>query len=131
MSSISEPNSLFLFLFFYFIHLFMRDTEQEREAEIQAEGKQAPFREPDVGLDPGSPGSHPGPKTGTKPLSHPGIPPAPSLESRFLYRPDLLPSALFPESGASSHTAYQLPALALSLFFIEISLQVKHSCETF
>ena len=31
-------------------------------------------REPDVGLDPGSPGSRPGPKTGAKPLRHPGIP---------------------------------------------------------
>ena len=25
-------------------------------------------------LNPGSPGSHPGPKTGAKPLRHPGIP---------------------------------------------------------
>ncbi|CAD7675681.1 unnamed protein product [Nyctereutes procyonoides] len=31
-------------------------------------------REPDVGFDPGSPGSHPGPKAGAKPLRHPGIP---------------------------------------------------------
>ena len=38
----------------------MRDTH--REAETQAEGEQAPCREPDVGLDPGSPGSHAGPK---------------------------------------------------------------------
>ena len=30
--------------------------------------------EPDVGFDPGSPGSRPGPKAGAKPLSHPGIP---------------------------------------------------------
>ena len=30
--------------------------------------------EPDVGLDPGSPGSRPGPKAGAKPLRHPGIP---------------------------------------------------------
>ena len=37
--------------------------------------KQAACREPDVGLDPGSPGSGPGPKAGAKPLSHPGIPP--------------------------------------------------------
>ena len=47
----------------------MRDTH--REAETQAEGeaesmqgaryeKQAPCREPDMGLDPRSPGSHPG-----------------------------------------------------------------------
>ena len=31
-------------------------------------------REPDVGFDPGSPGSRPGPKAGAKPLRHPGIP---------------------------------------------------------
>ena len=31
-----------------------------REAETQAEGKQAPRREPDMGLDPGSAGSGPG-----------------------------------------------------------------------
>ena len=34
--------------------------EQEREAKTQAEEKQAPCREPDVGLNPGSPGSRPG-----------------------------------------------------------------------
>ena len=51
----------------------MRDTE--REAETQAERqKQAPRREPNVGLDPRTPGSHPGPKAGAKPLSHSGIP---------------------------------------------------------
>ena len=27
-----------------------------------------------MGLDPGTPGSRPGPKAGAKPLSHPGIP---------------------------------------------------------
>ena len=32
------------------------------------------MQEPDVGLDPGSPASCPGPKAGAKPLSHPGIP---------------------------------------------------------
>ena len=31
-------------------------------------------REPDVGLNPGSPGLCPGPKAGAKPLHHPGIP---------------------------------------------------------
>ena len=51
----------------------MRDTE--REAETQAEGEAGSMhREPDVGLDPGSPGSRPGPKAGAKPLRHPGIP---------------------------------------------------------
>ena len=35
--------------------------ERDREAETQAEReKQAPCREPDLGLDPGSPGSGPG-----------------------------------------------------------------------
>ena len=37
-----------------------REREREREAETQAEEKQAPCREPDVGLHPGSPGSGPG-----------------------------------------------------------------------
>ena len=50
----------------------MRDTE--REAETQADGEAGSMREPDVGLDPGTPGSHPGPKAGAKPLSHPGTP---------------------------------------------------------
>ena len=44
----------FLFFFKDFIYLFMIDTERERQRE-----KQPPHREPD-GLDPGSPGSHPG-----------------------------------------------------------------------
>ena len=47
------------------------DNERHRQRE-----EQAPCREPDVGLDPGSPGSQPGPKAGAKPLSHPGIPDA-------------------------------------------------------
>ena len=45
----------------------MRDTERERESEKERERqrhrqrkKQAPCRKPDVGLDPGSPGSGPG-----------------------------------------------------------------------
>ena len=49
--------------------------EREREAETQTEGEAGSMhREPDVGLDPGSPGSRPGPKAGAKPLRHPGIP---------------------------------------------------------
>ena len=60
---------LFVVLFFLkiFIYLFMRDTEREREAETQAKEKQAPCREPDVGLDPGSPGSCPGLKVALNP----------------------------------------------------------------
>ena len=51
----------------------MRDTERERQRCRQWE-KEALCKEPDVGLDPGSPGSRPGPKAGTQLLSHPGIP---------------------------------------------------------
>ena len=42
--------------------------------------KQVPCREPDVGLDPGTPGSRPGPKACAKPLSQGGIPRGPSLD---------------------------------------------------
>ena len=35
---------------------------RDREAETQAEGEQAPLRKPDVGLNPRSLGSGPGPK---------------------------------------------------------------------
>ena len=48
--------------------------EREREAEQRRREKQAPCQEPDAGLNPETPGSRPGPKAGTKPLSHPGIP---------------------------------------------------------
>ena len=52
-----------------------REREREREAETQAEGEAGSMhREPDVGFDPRSPGSRPGPKAGAKPLRHPGIP---------------------------------------------------------
>ena len=48
---------------------------REKEAETQAEGEAASMhQEPDVGFDPGSPGSRPGPKAGAKPWRHPGIP---------------------------------------------------------
>ena len=58
-----------------FIYLFMRDTERKREKQIHRKReKQAPCGEPDVRLDPGTPGSCPGPKVGAKPLIHPGIP---------------------------------------------------------
>ena len=49
-------------------------TETERGREHRQREKQAPCRKPDVGLDPGTPGSCPGQKTGPKPLSYPGIP---------------------------------------------------------
>ena len=47
----------------------MRERQRHRRRE-----KQAPSREPDTALDPGTPGLHPGPKAGAKLLSHPEIP---------------------------------------------------------
>ena len=60
----------------------MRDTQRERERERQRHRpreQQAPGREPDVGLDPRSPGSGPEPKADARPLSHPGCPITPFL----------------------------------------------------
>ena len=51
----------------------MRDTERERQRHRQRE-KPAPCRDPDAGLDPGTPGSCPEPKADAQPLSHPGAP---------------------------------------------------------
>ena len=52
----------------------MRDeTHRERQRHRWRE-KQAPLREPDVGLDPRTPGSLPEPKADAQPLSHPGVP---------------------------------------------------------
>ena len=65
----------------------MRDPQREGQRHRQKE-KQAPCREPDVVLHPGTPGSHPGPKAGAQPLSHPGVP----KENVFLY---YMPVCLF------------------------------------
>ena len=66
---------LFYFILFFkdFIYLLMRDTERKRGRDT-GRGKQAPCREPDVGLHPGTPGSCLGLKADTKLLRHPGIP---------------------------------------------------------
>ena len=44
----------------------MRDTQRDRGRDMGRGEKQAPSREPNVGLDPGSPGSHPRRKAGAK-----------------------------------------------------------------
>ena len=66
-----------LYSFFFNFYLFMiviRERERERGAETEGEAGSM-HREPDVGFDPGSPGSRPGP------LRHPGIPRAPASAS--------------------------------------------------
>ena len=83
MGACLETSSQLAAFFFFFkrFYLFIHDShrererEREREAETQAEAEAGSMhREPDVGFDPGSPGSRPGPKAGAKPLRHPGIP---------------------------------------------------------
>ena len=51
----------------------MRDTEKGRDIHKQRE-KQAPCREPDVELNPGTLRSLPEPKADVQLLSHPGVP---------------------------------------------------------
>ena len=47
-------------LYFFLKTLFIYSLETEREGQHRQREKQAPCREPDMGLDPGSPGSRPG-----------------------------------------------------------------------
>ena len=56
-------NFSFFIFFKDFIYLFMRIHREEREKQRHRQReKQAPCKKPDVRLDPGSPGSGPGPK---------------------------------------------------------------------
>ena len=48
-----------------------RERERERQRHRQRE-KKAPRREPDMGLNPRTTGSHPEPRA--QPLNHPGVP---------------------------------------------------------
>ena len=57
----------------FFKILFIHERHREKQRRRQRE-KQAPCGEPDVGLDPRTPGSGPEPKADTQPLSHPGAP---------------------------------------------------------
>ena len=64
---------LFLYLFFILIfYLFIHERHRERQRQ-QRQEKQAPCKEPHMGLDPGTLGSHPELKSDTQPLSHPSI----------------------------------------------------------
>ena len=60
----------YIFLNLFFKNLF-REIQRERQRHRE---KEAPHREPDVGLDPRTPRSHPESKVGAQPLSHPGVP---------------------------------------------------------
>ena len=58
---------------FFFKILFIHERQREGQRHRQKE-KQAPHKEPEVVLDPGTPGSCPRPKADAQPLSHPSIP---------------------------------------------------------
>ena len=77
----------------------MTDTQREGQGHRQKE-KQDSYGEPDVRLDPRTPGSGPEPKIDAQPLSHPGVP---MLE--ILNEP--APSSLYlgPSSQDASHVA--------------------------
>ena len=67
--------------------MIVRERDRDRQTEAQAEGEAGSMhREPDVGFDPGSPGSRPGPKAGAKPLRHPAIPKVMNLDNIMLLR---------------------------------------------
>ena len=61
--------------------MIVTERERERQRHRQRE-KKAPCREPDVGLDPRTPGSCPKLKAEAYPLRNPGVPPA--LFLRFI-----------------------------------------------
>ena len=70
-----EPFQHFIFIIFYlFMIVRERERERERGRDTGRGRSRLHAREPDVGFDPGSPGSGPGPKAGARPLRHPGIP---------------------------------------------------------
>ena len=62
----------------------MTDAQRERERQRHRQReKQAPCREPDVELDPKTPGSRPGLKADAQLLSHPGAPALCYFKSHF------------------------------------------------
>ena len=65
--SIQAPCREILKKFYLFIHERHRERGRHRQR-----GKQAPCGEPDMGLDPRTPGSCPEPKADAQLVSHPG-----------------------------------------------------------
>ena len=57
-------------IFFKRSYLFIHERQRHRQRE-----KQAPHGEPNVELEPRTPGSRSEPKADAQPLSHPGAPP--------------------------------------------------------
>ena len=59
--------------YYLFLRFYLWETQRESLRHRPRE-KQAPCREPDARLDPGTPGSWPEPKADAQSLSHPGAP---------------------------------------------------------
>ena len=74
-SELVTPSVSLVTIFFlrFYLFIYERHTEKERQRHRQRQ-KQAPCRESNVGLGPGTPGSHPEPKADAQPLSHLGGP---------------------------------------------------------
>ena len=69
-AGISKKKGVSFVLFFKILFIHKRHTERGRHRQRE---KQSP-REPDAGLDPGTPESHPRLKAGAQLLSHLGCP---------------------------------------------------------
>ena len=91
-------------------------------------------REPDAGLDPGSPRSRPGPKAGAKPLHHPGIPD----DLLLIPIPPMITDAEIPPNTRASHFQQYIKGTGhhnqvgfvprmLGWFDIHKSMDVMHS----
>ena len=64
----------------------MRDAVRERQRHRQRERSRLHAGKPHVGLNPRSPGSHPGPKAGAQLMSHPGVPSLFSIQRKLKLR---------------------------------------------
>ena len=106
------------FLNILFIHEIHRGWERQRHRQRE---KQAPCGEPDVGLDPGAPGSGPGPK----PLSHPEIPCL--FIYLFLNRSGLW--VFFERLWESAHAQEQVEGRGRGRERILSSLQAQHRAQ--
>ena len=69
---LKQPKANFFFFFLRF-YLFIHERHTKRQRHGQRE-KQALCREPDVGLNPGTPGSCPGPKADRHSTAEPSRP---------------------------------------------------------
>ena len=77
--------------FFFFLRFYLFIYERHRQRE-----KQAPCRESDAGLEPGTPGSRPEPKADAQPLSHPRIPEGKLCASVYFFIRKSWPASYWP-----------------------------------